>query len=130
LLTEFLQELYNSEGLDNDTQYGFKTGRTTDDAVYRVVTLIKSCELKYAIVIFFDIAGAFDNLWWPGILNRITKTKCSSQLFEILNQYFSNRLMILLARHDKVTKQMTKGCPQGSIIGPLAWNWVMDDLLN
>jgi len=25
---------------------------------------------------------------------------------------------------------MTKGCPQGSIIGPLAWNWSMDDLLN
>jgi len=38
--------------------------------------------------------------------------------------------MILTTRHDKVTKQMTKGCPQGSIIGPLAWNWSMDDLLN
>jgi len=25
---------------------------------------------------------------------------------------------------------MTKGCPQGSIIGPHAWNWSMDELLN
>jgi len=24
---------------------------------------------------------------------------------------------------------MEKGCPQGSIIGPTAWNWAMDDLL-
>jgi len=81
-------------------------------------------------MIFFDIADAFDNLWWPGILNRITKTHYSSQLFEILKQYFNNRQMILSTRHDKVTKQMTKGCPQGSIIGPLAWNWSMNDLLN
>jgi len=38
--------------------------------------------------------------------------------------------MILISRHDEVVKRMTKGCPQGSIIGPLAWNWAMDDLLN
>jgi transcription antitermination factor NusA-like protein len=25
---------------------------------------------------------------------------------------------------------MEKGCPQGSIIGPIAWNMCMDDLLN
>lgn len=25
---------------------------------------------------------------------------------------------------------MEKGCPQGSILGPMAWNWCMDSLLN
>jgi len=63
-------------------------------------------------------------------LSRIIGTSCSSQLLDILKQYFSNRQMILSSRHDRVTKPMTKGCPQGSIIGPLAWNWSMDELLN
>jgi len=38
--------------------------------------------------------------------------------------------MILTSSHDRVAKEMTKGCPQGSIIGPLAWNWCMDELLD
>jgi len=38
--------------------------------------------------------------------------------------------MTLSSRHDKVAKQMTKGCLHDSIISPLAWNWSMDDLLN
>jgi len=63
-------------------------------------------------------------------LSRITRANVSSQLLEILKEYFSNRQMFLCSRHDKVAKQMTKGCPQGSIIGPHAWNWSMDDLLN
>jgi len=77
-------------------------------------------------MIFFDIAGVFD-LWWPAILRRIMKTNCSSQIFDILRDYFNKRLMLLTSNFDKVTKKMTKGCPQGSIIGPLAWNWCMDE---
>jgi len=38
--------------------------------------------------------------------------------------------MILTSNYDEVAKEMTKGCPQGSIIGPLAWNWCMDELLD
>jgi len=38
--------------------------------------------------------------------------------------------MTLTSSHDKVTKEMTKGCPHGCIIDPLAWNWCMDELLD
>jgi len=94
------------------------------------VRLSRSSDTKYVAIIFFDIAGAFDNLWWPAILKRIKKTRCTLQLFEIMKQYFNKRKMILASRYAKVQKEMSKGCPQGSILGPLAWNWSMDDLLN
>lgn len=130
IIANRIGDLYKAQGLSNDSQFGFRPGRGTDDALYRIVSLIKGRDKKYVVIIFFDIAGAFDNLWWPAILKRVTKTCCSSQLFNVLKEYFSNRQMILTSRHDKITKKMTKGCPQGSIIGPLAWNWCMDDLLN
>jgi len=125
-----VQSLYVDCNLGSDLQFGFKPGRGTDDALRRLTTTIRNCKYKYAVVKFFDIAGAFDNLWWPAILGRIKKTNCSFQLFNILKDYFNQRLMILTSRFDQVTKKMTKGCPQGSIIGPLAWNWCMDELLS
>lgn len=130
IIVNRIQNLYEEQGLSSNTQFGFRSGRGTDDALNRVVSLTKSSETKYVVSVFFDIAGAFDNLWWPAILKRVTKAQCSLQLFGIIKQYFSKRKMILTSRYDKIAKEMTKGCPQGSIIGPLAWNWSMDELLN
>jgi len=96
----------------------------------RIIKLSRNSETKYVTLVFFDIAGAFDNLWWPAIPKRVSKTQCSSQLFDILKQYFSKRKIILTSKYNKAEKEMTRGCPRGSIIGPLAWNWAMDELLN
>jgi hypothetical protein len=38
--------------------------------------------------------------------------------------------MIVQTKFEKIERRMEKGCPQGSIIEPIAWNMCMDDLLN
>lgn len=38
--------------------------------------------------------------------------------------------MLVRTKYDKLERQMERGCPQGSILGPTAWNWAMDELLN
>jgi len=37
--------------------------------------------------------------------------------------------MMVRTKFDKMERKMERGCPQGSILGPTAWNWAMDDLL-
>jgi len=130
IIVDRVQRLYEDKKLNNNRQFGFRTGRGTEDALQRIIQLSKNNEKKYVTLIFFDIAGAFDNLWWPAILKRVSETQCSSQLYDILKQYFSKRKMMLTSKCNKAEKEMTRGCPQGSIIGPQAWNWAMDDLLN
>jgi len=105
-----IQSLYIEGNLESNLQFGFKPGRGTDDALRRIITTIRNCDSKYAVTIFFDIVGAFDNLWWPAVLRKVMKTNCSSQLFNILQDYFNKRLMILTSSHDRVAKEMTKGC--------------------
>ncbi|KAK2574822.1 hypothetical protein KPH14_012975, partial [Odynerus spinipes] len=70
---------------------------------------LKSTVKKYVVAVFVDIQGAFDNLWWPAIRNRVVLVRSESV---------------------KIEKNMEKGCPQGSVIGPNAWNWCLDVLLN
>ena len=86
-----------------------------------------SCDKKY--VIFVDMEGAFDNLWWPTILARLVRAKCNIHL-KVVKSYFKNRKVIVQNKMKTYARKMQKGCPQGSIIRPAAWLWSMDVVLN
>lgn len=123
-----IMEKYKENGLESNRQYGFKTGHSTEDALlkFRKAT---NTEKKYVIALFVDIEGAFDNLWWPAIKNRLIKAECSSSLIKIVDSYFKKRRMVIKSKYKEIAREMEKGCPQGSIIGPIAWNCCMDTLL-
>ena len=125
-----IQSIYNEAGLAHVNQFGFRKGTSTEDALYRTITLMKNTCKKYALCIFFDIRGAFDNLTWHSVYERLEKANISSKLLNIIKSYFENRKMTIKFGDKSADAIMQKGCPQGSIIGPMAWNWVMDKLLH
>lgn len=47
-----------------------------------------------------------------------------------MKSYFQDREVAKTSKFDKVSTCMEKGCPLGSILGPMAWNWCKDELLN
>ena len=61
---------------------------------------------------------------------RITNANCSSRIIYVVKDYFKNRKVTIEYMGKKYPRRMQKGCPQGSIIGPAAWVWCMDALLN
>ena len=74
-----IQVNYRDAGLDDECQYGFKKGRSSDDAIQQLKNSIKSSMKKYVAAIFIDIQGAFDNLWWPAIKERVVRANCSTK---------------------------------------------------
>ena len=82
---------------------------------------------SYAIALFFDIAGAFDNVMWPTVLKALKDRCCSRNLYAVM-QYFSDRTVDLTWGSETVTKRATRGCSQGSILGPTCWDH-FDELL-
>lgn len=125
-----LMAQYVNSNLASQNQFGFKPGMSTEDALYKMVLNVRSSDKKYVIGVFMDIKGAFDNLWWYSILHRVSQTKCSTRLFNIIRNYFSDRELIVTAGKEIIIRKMSKGCPQGSILGPMIWNIVMDQFLN
>ena len=59
-------------------QFGFMKGRSTLDAIDNLVTNIeKNKQHKLlTLCLFFDIRGAFDNAWHPGIVNKLKDSGC------------------------------------------------------
>lgn len=129
IIVERIEVAYKQRGLSSDRQYGFKKGVGTEDAFINLKRAIRGSERKYIVIMFVDVEGAFDNLWWPAILNRMLAAECSTKLVNVIKSYFKNRRVRICTKLGKTEVKMRKGCPQGSIIGPSAWLWCMDAFL-
>ena len=46
----------------SNSQYGFRVGKSTEDAIVKFRKIIKDSNSKYFLAVFFDIKGAFDNV--------------------------------------------------------------------
>ncbi|MGC8733369.1 MAG: RNA-directed DNA polymerase, partial [Halothiobacillaceae bacterium] len=108
-------------------QFGFKPGKSVEDAWLHVKNVCEGSASKYVLGVFVDFRGAFDNLCWRGILERLNEVGCEDQL--IWSSYLSQREVCGIGRCEVVWRKVERGCPQGSICGPYIWNMMMDTLL-
>lgn len=97
----------------NPMQYGFRRGKSIDDALHAATDMVHSTTLKYALAILVDIAGAFDNLWWPALFTRLRELRVPKALYNSILDYCKNRAVEWRKDSQKVVKQITKGCPPG-----------------
>ena len=123
---------YDVKGLNSPSQFCFKASLSAEDAICKTLGTFKNTNKKFVLLLFIDIQGAFDNLWWPSILLRLIKEGISSYIFDTLSDYFSGRSVSLMAedRSMMISCEAERDCPQGSIVVPYAWRWCMDELLN
>lgn len=132
LIASRLAPLLTNEKFASKRQYGFTKSRSTEDAVVRLRTVVSEAEeqkMKYVLAVAFDISGAFDNVWWPSVMRSLIQRKCPGALYRLMESYFTDRQVAITTKYGAVQKQVTKGCPQGSVLGPRIWNLVFDGLL-
>lgn len=121
-----------SNNLLNNNQFGFTPQKGTVDAAMAVKEFIQRniSERNSIVVTSLDVKGAFDSAWWPSILHNLQDMKCPRNLYKLTQNYFVNRTAILQTNSVKVSKEVSKGCPQGSCCGPGLWNIMYNSLLN
>ncbi|CAK1583056.1 unnamed protein product [Parnassius mnemosyne] len=119
------------EGKFSNRQYGFMPQRSTEDALYDIMTVMKQGikEKKIVVMVSLDIEGAFDNAWWPQIIKEIQRKNVNIHNLRLITSYLSSRSVIVKYAGAIATKPTTKGCIQGSTCGPILWNILLDPLL-
>lgn len=110
-------------------QYGFTKGKSTMDAVDNLVTWSALRPDKYVITVFLDITGAFDNLAWPALQSDLGNLGASSHMRRLVAEYLSGRTATMIIGGVSQSVRVTKGFPQGFILGPVLWNVTMEALL-
>ncbi|GJQ88494.1 hypothetical protein Trydic_g4857 [Trypoxylus dichotomus] len=102
---------------------------STEDAVNAALETVERLETKYVIGVFVDIAGTFDNLWWPALFEKLRRIGCPPALYKCFRSYCQGRYVIMRCPGQRIQKKVTKECPQGSICGPEFWDITMEGLL-
>lgn len=125
-----VEHLVNEQGGFHARQFGFRAGRTTVDAIEFVLAEVRGARERgqYCAVIALDIAGAFDNAWWPRIIWELERRDCPRNLIRLVKSYFSDRRARVELPDGEVSRDVERGCPQGSCSGPTFWNLLYESI--
>ena len=130
LIAGRLSVIVNEHPKSSARQYGFRPRRSTEDAIVELNRIVSATQGKYAVGLLFDISRAFDNVWWPSILSTLTERECPGNIYRLIQSYLTDRRASMIGSTKSEVKNITKGCPQGSVLGPMLWNLIFDEAID
>lgn len=86
----------------NVNQFGFTKFLSTEDAWYSVRQKVQNSDKEYVLGIFVDFTGAFDNLLWSKIIEKLEQIGCEE--IDIWKSYFNDRTACMNGVRDRVTR--------------------------
>jgi len=100
-------------------------------ALYDIVTTARQHRQRfnYTAILAADITAAFDSVRFSDIEIGLRSKGIRPYLVKAIMNFISNRYLVLLHPCGNLFVKNAKGVPQGSCIGPMLWNLVLDVLL-
>jgi len=100
-------------GPDLNEEYGFRSGRSTVDAILRVRSAVEA-EVEdggVLMAVSLDITNAFNTLPWRWILGAMNHHDMPPYLTSIIRDYFRDRILVYTDRDGMRKRNIECGVP-------------------
>ena len=127
-----LNHYFVSNNLLCPQQYGFTKNSSTELAALEVIDrlLNQLNKQKIPINFYLDLSKAFDSLCHYILLEKLSYYGVQNKSKDLLESYLSNRKQFVqIGEIVSQVKPISMGVPQGSVIGPLLFNIVNNDII-
>jgi len=115
-------------------QHGFLANKSVNTCLLESVDDFTRAidERKNVDVIFYDIAKAFDTIDHIRLFTKLENLGLGESIMSWLKDFISNRNFVVSVNGvtSKKSTPLSKGVPQGSLLGPLMYNIYSRDLLD
>ena len=127
-----LSEYFTINNLFSLQKYGFRKNVSTELAAPELIDrlLTQLHDFKIPINFYIDLSKAFDSLNHNILLHKLTFYGVRNSVITLLRSYLSNRQQYV--QIDDVSSSMllnNTGVIQGSIVGPLLFNILINDII-
>jgi hypothetical protein len=103
----------------SENQFDFRRGRSTDDAISRVIMTAEAVQNReLCVMITLDVKNTFNSAPWHLIERALSRTNVSLYLVKIMRSYMHNRSLQTTQQDGREGLPVTCGVPQGSVLGP------------
>ena len=116
-----------------DTQYGFRPGRSCEQALLAAQREVLNCLSKKqtVILLMIDFSKAFDVLDHPKLLHKLNHYGIHGTALEWFRTYLADRYQyVSISGQNSERSSIQYGVPQGSILGPLLFVIYINDMPN
>jgi len=131
LILKRLNDFIKHNNLEDMTQYGYKKGIGTQDAIFKFTNEASMAldKNEYLIVLFVDLRKAFDLVNHDVLLYKLRMLGIKGITYELLKSYLEDRKFSV--KYNNIVSLMRRirtGVPQGAKVSPTLFNVNQIDL--
>lgn len=112
-------------------QNGFRIGRNTLDSIAVLDQDIRKAIINKESVlsVFLDIEKAYDSMWKDGLLIKLHGAGIRGKMFHWIKDFLNNRsIQVRVGGEFSMSVGIENGTPQGSVISPVLFNVMINDI--